>query len=161
EFERRERRIKRITIASSPIGDYVVSPDGENLFYLAKIGEKYDLWLTRPRDHKLVKALDLSDDEGGEIWFGKEGKNVYVRKSDGSMLKADVSSLMDPQNDSDGEAKSKSISYTAEMTIDRPAERAYMFEHAWRQVRRKFYDPKLHGVDWDAMKANYVRFLPQ
>jgi C-terminal processing protease CtpA/Prc len=28
-------------------------------------------------------------------------------------------------------------------------------------VRRKFYDPSLHGVDWDAMKANYVRFLPQ
>ncbi len=41
-----------------------------------------------------------------------------------------------------------------------PAERAYMFEHAWRQVKRKFYRADLHGVDWQAMKENYATFLP-
>jgi len=160
EPERRERRVKRATITSAPLGDFAVSSDGENVVYFAKVGEKWDLWLTRPRDHKTVKALDLSDENSGDVFFGKEGKNVFVRKSDGAIVKADVGSLLDPQSEG-GEAKQKPVAYAAEMTIDRPAERAYMFEHAWRQVRRKFYDPKLHGVDWDAMKKDYAAYLPQ
>jgi Tol biopolymer transport system component/C-terminal processing protease CtpA/Prc len=160
EFERRERRVRRATITSSPIGGFAVSADGENVVYFAKIGEKWDLWLTRPRDHKTVKALELGSDEPGDVVFGKTGKTVYVLAGGGSIVRADVGSLLDPDHDGGGDAKAKPVAYAAEMTIDRPAERAYMFEHAWRQVRRKFYDPKLHGVDWDAMKANYVRFLP-
>jgi len=164
EFERRERRVKRATITSSPINGYAVSPDGENVVYFAKIGEKWDLWLTRPRDHKTLKALELRADEPGEVVFGKEGKAVYVLGGDGAIVKANVASLLDtdPEHEHEGGdgAKARPVPYAAEMTIDRPAERAYMFEHAWRQVRRKFYDPKLHGVDWDAMKANYARFLP-
>jgi tricorn protease len=160
EFERRERRVQRATITSSPIGSFAVSNDGENVVYVAKIGQSWDVWLTRPRDHRTVKALELGDEEPGEVVFGKEGKKVYVRKSDGALLRADVASLLDPDNDGDGGAKPKSIAYAAEMTIDRPAERVHMFEHAWRQVRRKFYDPKLHGADWDALKAEYARFLP-
>jgi C-terminal processing protease CtpA/Prc len=35
-----------------------------------------------------------------------------------------------------------------------------MFEHVWRQVEKKFYDPDLHGVDWDFYKAEYSKFLP-
>jgi Tol biopolymer transport system component/C-terminal processing protease CtpA/Prc len=161
EFERMERRVKRATITSAPVGEFAVSKDGENVVYFAKIGDTWDLWLTRPRDHKTVQALELGDDQPGEVVFGKEGKNVFVRRSGGAVVKADVGSLLDPKNDGGGGAKPKPVAYAAEMTIDRPAERAYMFEHAWRQVRRKFYDAKLHGVDWDAMKANYARFLPQ
>jgi C-terminal processing protease CtpA/Prc len=163
EFERRERRVRRATITSSPIGGFAVSPDGENVVYFAKVGEKWDLWLTRPRDHKTVRALELDADQPGDVVFGKEGKAVYVLGGDGSIVKADVGGLLAPNKDGGGggdAARGKPVAYAAEMTIDRPAERAYMFEHAWRQVRRKFYDAKLHGVDWDAMKANYARFLP-
>jgi tricorn protease len=159
EHERRERRVKRATLTSAPIGDFAVSPDGESVVYYAKVGEKWDLWLARPRDQKSMRAVQLGDEDAGEVVFGKEGKNVYVRKSDGSILKADVSSLLEPEGE--GEAKTKGIDYAADMTIDGPAERAYMFEHAWRQAGRKFYDPKMHGVDWAAMKANYARFLPE
>jgi C-terminal processing protease CtpA/Prc len=35
-----------------------------------------------------------------------------------------------------------------------------MFEHAWRQFKKKFYVEDLHGVNWDMYKANYQRFLP-
>ncbi len=173
EFERRERLVRRATITSSPIGSYAVSADGENVVYFAKFGEKWDLWITRPRDHKTMKALDLSHDEPGEVVFGKKGKVVYVLDGEGGIWKANVASLLESKSggDDDGDgggrggggggggARAKPIKYAAEMTIDGPAERAYMFEHAWRQVQRKFYDEKLHGVDWVAMKANYARFL--
>jgi C-terminal processing protease CtpA/Prc len=35
-----------------------------------------------------------------------------------------------------------------------------MFNHAWRQVREKFYVKDLHGVDWDMYKKEYAKFLP-
>ncbi|RZJ52751.1 MAG: peptidase S41, partial [Flavobacterium sp.] len=40
------------------------------------------------------------------------------------------------------------------------AERAYMFEHAWRQFKKKFYLEDLHGIDWDFYKKEYAKFLP-
>ncbi len=38
--------------------------------------------------------------------------------------------------------------------------RAYIFDHAWRQLRDKFYDPGRHNVDWDYYHAQYKKFLP-
>jgi tricorn protease len=46
------------------------------------------------------------------------------------------------------------------MELKASAERAELFEHAWRQTQKKFYVENLHGVDWPAMKAAYARFLP-
>jgi tricorn protease len=30
-----------------------------------------------------------------------------------------------------------------------------MFDDAWRTMKYRFYDPKMHGMDWDAMRAKY------
>ncbi len=35
-----------------------------------------------------------------------------------------------------------------------------IFEEAWRVNRDYFYDPKMHGADWPAMKKKYEAFLP-
>ncbi|MBU1760607.1 MAG: PDZ domain-containing protein, partial [Bacteroidetes bacterium] len=35
-----------------------------------------------------------------------------------------------------------------------------IFNEAWRVNRDFFYDPKMHGVDWLAMKTKYEAFLP-
>ena len=39
--------------------------------------------------------------------------------------------------------------------VDRPAEWAEMFDDGWRTMKYRFYDPKMHGMDWDAMRAKY------
>jgi tricorn protease len=39
--------------------------------------------------------------------------------------------------------------------INRPAEWAEMFGDAWRTMKYRFYDPAMHGMDWDAAKAKY------
>ena len=56
--------------------------------------------------------------------------------------------------------KLESISYRADMTMDLAAERAYMFDHVYRQEQKRFYNLNMHGVDWDAMTAAYRKFLP-
>jgi C-terminal processing protease CtpA/Prc len=47
------------------------------------------------------------------------------------------------------------------MEVDSGAERAYLFEHMWRQVQQKFYRADLHGSDWQMLHDAYARFLPQ
>ncbi len=46
------------------------------------------------------------------------------------------------------------------MIIDRAAEREQVFEEAWRVMKNRFYDPKMHGVDWAAAKDTYGRCSP-
>ena len=46
------------------------------------------------------------------------------------------------------------------MEIDIPAERRQVFEEAWRVMKNRFYDPKMHGADWAAAKDTYESMLP-
>ncbi len=47
------------------------------------------------------------------------------------------------------------ISFNVTVKIDKPQEWEEMFDDAWRCMKYRFYDPKLHGTDWDAMRAKY------
>ena len=49
---------------------------------------------------------------------------------------------------------------TIQIKIDPIAEWKNIFNEAWRVNRDYFYDPGMHGVDWDAMKEKYQIFLP-
>ncbi len=44
--------------------------------------------------------------------------------------------------------------------IDPKSEWPQIFDEAWRINRDYFYDPGMHGVDWNAMKVKYSTFLP-
>jgi tricorn protease len=54
---------------------------------------------------------------------------------------------------SGGGGARRQIRFTAKVSIDRPAEWAEMFDDAWRTMKYRFYDPQMHGMDWDAMRA--------
>ncbi|MGB5943169.1 MAG: PDZ domain-containing protein [Leeuwenhoekiella sp.] len=46
-----------------------------------------------------------------------------------------------------------------QVKIDPKQEWASIFDEAWRVNRDYFYDPGMHGVDWEAMKAKYRPLL--
>ncbi len=56
---------------------------------------------------------------------------------------------------SPGAGGRKRISFNVSVRVDKPKQWAEMFDDAWRTMKYRFYDPKLHGTDWDAMKAKY------
>ncbi|MHC4729705.1 MAG: S41 family peptidase [Planctomycetota bacterium] len=148
EFEGREDRVRRLTLHSAPIGGFALSPDGETLVYWARVEDKWDLWVCEIRESATRKLFKANGGGRGDVRFAKEGDAVFIRSSDGRIARVDVKS-----------GKAEPVKYAAEMTIDTPEERAYIFEHVWRQLKRKFYDPELHGVDWEALKANYLALL--
>lgn len=47
-----------------------------------------------------------------------------------------------------------------EARVDPRAEWRQMFRDAWRQERDFFYDPGMHGVDWDRMYERYGQLVP-
>jgi tricorn protease len=47
-----------------------------------------------------------------------------------------------------------------EMWVDPRAEWAQIFRETWRVQRDKFYDPGMHGADWEAVYAKYSPLLP-
>ena len=53
------------------------------------------------------------------------------------------------------EATRRRINFNVRVRVDRPAEWAEMFDDAWRTMKYRFYDAKMHGTDWDAMRAKY------
>ncbi len=84
-----------------------------------------------------------------------DGKDFYIVKA-GSKVSSKKSNA-----DDDGNGKGKvELKRKTRMKLDRRAEWQQIFDEAWRVVKYHFYDPNLHGVDWDGIKAYYESLLP-
>ncbi len=142
-----EDRKVRLTIHSNFLGGAILDKDASKLYYLA-MGEKgFDLWEQDFREKK-TKLLIKMNARSVQMTTDSKKEHIFLL-ADGSIKKIKI-----------GSKDQKSVSFSAPMNLDRTGERQYMFEHAWRQVVKKFYDPKLHGVDWDFYKKEYAKFLP-
>lgn len=52
------------------------------------------------------------------------------------------------------------LPFEAEVAYDFRGEVNYIFNHVWRLTSTKFYDPEMHGVDWEKYKDEYSKYLP-
>ncbi|MEY2608123.1 MAG: tricorn protease [Verrucomicrobiota bacterium] len=149
-----EDRIVRLTLASSRITYTALSKDGEQLVYLAKSDKGFEIWLLKPRTKELKRLGEIgaTPKDYGELpqqmFLDKDDKIAFVLV-DGHVSKVDLAA-----------AKIEPVKIDAEKEIDGTAERSYLFEHIWRQIKEKFYVPDMHGVSWDYYKMVYARFLP-
>ncbi|MFN4975542.1 MAG: S41 family peptidase [Bacteroidota bacterium] len=146
DFNGIDTRKLRLTINSASISDYAVSSDGSKIYYLAAFEKGYDLWSsdTRTKETKILAKLGAG---GSKLELSKDGKSLFV-VNNGSLLKIDDAGKTTP------------VAINTEMLLDPAAERAYIFAHAWRQVKSKFYDPTIHGINWKMYHDTYQRFLP-
>jgi len=146
-FKNLTDRTVRLTVGSTDIADQVMSKDGEKLFYLARYDKGFDLWQNMPRtkETKVLAALNAS---GGSLELTPDGKSLFVLAG-GNVMKVNVD---------DGKITPVKINST--MDLDATAERTYVFDHAWKQVTKKFFDPNLQGIDWNYYHTTYAQFLP-
>jgi Tol biopolymer transport system component/C-terminal processing protease CtpA/Prc len=147
EMRNLEDRRMRLTAHSSDLADFVLTPDGEKLFYLARFEKGFDLWVHEFRENKTKLLAKLNGRQPG-MEMGKEGKFLYLINN-GSIQKVAVA---------DGTITP--ISYSGVLVQDARKEREYLFEHVWRQIYKKFYRDDMHGIDWPLMRKEYEKFLP-
>lgn len=148
ELDGIQDRKARLTLHSSFLSDAVLSPDGEKLFYTCVFEKGFNLWVTSLREKSTRILAQLDAGGAGNLVFDKEGKTLFLWV-DGRIVKVDPES-----------GKVDNIALNGEMQLNPAAERAYIFDHAWRQVVKKFYRTDLHGVRWDFYKKEYEKFLP-
>jgi len=147
EFEGLHDRKARFTIASADIADMALTKAGDKLFYLASFEKGYDLWVTELRTKETKLFLKLGASSAG-IELSADGKALFVL-ADGKVTK------IDPES-----GKAEPVAIGGEMALDEAAERAYMFDHMWREIKQKFLVADLYGADWDSWYATYRKFLP-
>ncbi len=142
-----DSRHTKLTINSASLSAFNLSPNGEKLYYLARSEKGSDLWVTDTRT-KETRILVKLDGGGGSMEMSRDGKALFVL-SGGRIAKVETEA-----------GKMNPVTINGEMVLNTAGERAYIFDHAWRQVKEKFYDPKLHGAQWEALHSGYARFLP-
>ena len=157
EFKNYEDRTERLTMGSVDLQDADLTPDGEQLIYISKDEEGYTLWQNKLRDKETKRLASFpeghnfrsrGEPDNTQLAIDKEGKNVFVLAG-GHIAKISLDT-----------AKQDAVKFSAEMYLNHSAERAYMFDHAWRQAKEKFYVVNMNGVDWDYYKTVYEKFLP-
>lgn len=141
-----DRRV-RLTIHSSSLSDFLVDQDGENIYYMSSFEEGYNIWTTNFRENE-TKMVANTNSSPSALIFDKKQDHIYYNNS-GKINRLDLAT-----------SKTEVFSVEGEMLHNASEERTYMFNHAWRQMREKFYVEDLHGVDWDMYKTEYAKFLP-
>lgn len=146
DLDNRFDRIVRLTVASSRMGDAYLTQEGDALYYTAAFEGGYDLWKHDFREN--TTKLLLKDVGGDRLMADKDGKNLYLCAR-GALKKINLK-----------DNKVTPIEFEAFFNYRPYEERSYIFDHAWQQVKDKFYKADLHGVDWDGYHKAYSRFLP-
>jgi Tol biopolymer transport system component len=140
-------RKMRLTINTSAASDWVLSKDGEKLFYLTSFEKGNDLWMTEIRTHE-TKLFNKLGANNTSMELSPDGKFLFV-VADGRAVKVDAES-----------GKSEPIAVNSEMVLNYSAEKAYIFDHSWREFKEKLIFPDLQKVDWDYYYTTYKKFLP-
>lgn len=112
------------------------------------------------RNGGTIYSFDLDKREHKEIVSGVtqfrlsfDGKKMIVGTPEGSF------SIIDPSPGAKlADGKLDLSNMTA--TIDPREEWVQLYNEAWRIERDFFYDPDMHGVNWEKMKKRYEALLP-
>ena len=145
DLDNREYRTARLTRNSGRLGDFYLTQDGAKLYYVTLLEKSRDLCVldTKKGDIKVIRK-----GVSGSIVPSADDKTLYIF-SGGSISKINVASdAITP------------ISFSGDYEFKPKAERDYLFEHVWKQVDEKFYDPEIHGIDWKGYHDNYAAFMP-
>lgn len=142
-----DRRVRRLSTTSAVLADFILSKDGETLYTLAAHTKGFNLFETKLRKGESTLLGELELDHGSFV--GQTDEALYILAPGGRIMAFKLA-----------EASPEDVATRPEMTLHQDKEWEYQFDHIWRQVREKFYDQHLHGVDWEGLGRTYRRYLP-
>ena len=106
-------------------------------------GELYRFDFTERKAKSLKQGIE-------DISMSADGKKLLLLYAKGKMEIADASDKLDP--------KPIDLSQLG-MYVDPVAEWRQIFDEAWWMEKEFFYDPNMHGLDWNAVYARYQPLL--
>jgi tricorn protease len=173
-----KHRTRQITRMPFPIFNYTIAPDARTIVFVttepagvASVPVIYSIQDDGRRLSRITAGQPPTDDaEGGgggggfgagigELAISRDGRTLYFRERD-SIYAVPVSAnaaptLASAASRATGDTGRRRLNFNARVRIDRQAEWAEMFDDGWRTMKYRFYDPQMHGFDWDAARAKY------
>ncbi|HET8546387.1 MAG TPA: hypothetical protein VFL57_00205, partial [Bryobacteraceae bacterium] len=183
DFAGLKRRTRQVTRSAAPIFSYEPARDSRTLAFVTRepagtrsVSTLYTIQDDGKRQTRItasspsgVDTAEAPPARGGleraaisNLNFTGDSRTIYFMEADGiysvpvpaSALATSGSSTAASSAAASPPAR-KRINFNARVKIDRSAEWAEMFGDAWRTMKYRFYDPKMHGRDWDAARAKY------
>jgi tricorn protease len=143
DFEDIEKRVVRLTDHSADLAGAALTSDLSALYYLARTEGGYDLWRRKLRDDETQRVAKLNADSA-ELKLVNDDKGIVIL-ADGQLMHSELGDSIDLTP----------VKVSGEMALQSDAERHYLFEHVWRQVEDKFYDPGYHDLNWQQLRDAY------
>jgi tricorn protease len=188
EWDGLDRRIRQLTRLGGSVSSVVPSPDSRSYAVVAFGGDTGggSTLYTISEDGSRLTPIVGGGGGFGDVQWSRDGRTIYYMQGSGvwavgapSGGPADSSpaaaagggfgrgrgrrgGLGGPAPTVTAAAPTSSprrITFNVRLEVDSATERKQVFEEAWRVMRNRFYDPKMHGVDWDAAKARYEPLL--
>lgn len=147
-----ERRAIPLPVRRGNFGTLSVNSDGHLLF--VRYGRRGS------DEQASIRIIDLSADEKEEktvlTGFGNFGLSADGKKL--LTLRGSEVYVVDAKADQKTDKRAPTDGLFAE--VDPRAEWAQILREAWRVQRDFFYDPTMHGVDWQKVYEQYAAMLP-
>ncbi len=106
----------------------------------------------------VIKKFTLEKREAKDFVSGASQVSV---SADGNKMLARTGSDWKIMNTSSASgADAKAVKIDLKMLLNRSEEWKQIFEEAWRYERDYFYDPGMHGRDWNAVYEKYAPLIP-
>ncbi len=133
-------RARPLTTGSDDIRGFETSPDGKTLYFV-RGGALYSIGVDGGKEKKIADGsfsrLRLSGN--GQTFFFLQGSNIYKMSVKGG--------------------EKKKLEFKLRVKVDHVKQWEQVFEESWRVMKYRFYDEKMHGFDWDAIKQRYKPLL--
>ncbi len=105
-----------------------------------------------------IQKFTLEDQESKEFVSGARSMTV---SNDGKKMLARIGPSWKIMETSGASGKDgKTLKVSLKTKLDRSQEWMQIFEEAWRYERDYFYDPNMHGRDWDVVHERYAPLIP-
>ena len=131
------------------INPYVIKDKNETkVLYTSNQEGKYNLWLKTLKPFEEAETKKIDGTSGGGYQIVKSESKYYILMN-GSINELDLSQH---------KVKKVDISFTFNKNLMN--EFKQMYYEVWANLDENYYDADFHGVDWQAMKNRYGKFLP-
>ncbi len=147
DFTRIEERARQLTSMPSAVGSYAVMPDGKSIVFQWADDRSSDLYSVPVRGGE-AKRLTTGNERPGSLIFQKDGKKLWFLGPNGAIHSIGK----------EGGA-SQTLSFSAYLTYSKRDQLNELFDEAWVTMGSEFYDEKMHGLDWLAIRKKYRPLL--
>ena len=144
------QRVSLLSVGAD-VDQQVVSPDGKWCVFIGGAGGRQNLYAypldaAATGEPAFVRQVTLTGGGKASPRFAPDSREVYYLEN-GQIRAVNIDTRT-----------VREIAVTAPMEVDFAQEKVEVARQAWTYLKLNFYDPRMHGVDWNAVRD---RITPQ